>query len=126
MRISVDYRDGSKTLNDRHNPSNIVNKPCTATICLVQRINKRVGRSTSIYGLRAVFASTHRGDSAMASDDPKSDIEKRSGDDRRAASERRSGVDIRSEKEKRTIGERRANADRRSGVDRRASPICET
>jgi hypothetical protein len=62
----------------------------------------------------------------VASDDPKSDIEKRSCDDRRAASERRSGVDIRSEKEKRTIGEHRANADRRSGVDRRASPICET
>ena len=51
----------------------------------------------------------------MASDNSKSDIEKRSSDNRRAARDRRSGVDIRSEEEKRTIGERRANADRRSG-----------
>ena len=89
---------------------------------IVQRINEWVGRSTSVYGLRAVFASTHRGDTAVASDNWKSDVEKRSGDDRRAARERRSGVDTRSEKEKRTIGERRANADRRTGKDRRAPP----
>jgi hypothetical protein len=64
--------------------------------------------------------STHGGGAAVASDNWKSDVEKRSSDNRRTGRSRRSGVDIRSEEEMRAIGERRAKADRRSGTDRRA------
>jgi hypothetical protein len=105
MRISVNYRDGSKTLNDRHNSSNIVNNPCTAIICHCTVHQREVQAFNVRLRIASNVCITHRGDTAVASDNWKSDVEKRSGDDRRAARDRRSGRDIRSEKEKRTISD---------------------
>ena len=51
----------------------------------------------------------------MAIDERRSNVERRSGKDRR-----NSGVDIRTEEEKKAVGERRSSIDRRSGVDRRS------
>jgi hypothetical protein len=55
------------------------------------------------------------GDAAMADDEKRSKVGRRSGKDRR------SGVDTRTEREKKAVGERRSTIDRRSGFDRRSA-----
>src|ERR1039457_1416783 len=62
MWLSVECRDGCEKLNKLHNPSNIVNKSCTSTICqrpteavfLFVTCRQRCDRTTML------FAPMHR------------------------------------------------------------------